>query len=301
MVRRHIAAFVLMRALLPFAALALFGCSHPRAPEPAAPRSEASANTAVQRVLEGQRDAFDDAVAGLHARREHPQSARTLARLLNLPLSEGDLRYAWLQRELYAELAAGPHADETDATIDRSFLAASTAALHYQEGHPLRALRGMRTLERSLDDAIKATGDVDLHAMLGNYAHQAGGLLAWGRARRGDLAVEHLGVVVERFDDLSPDARGLTLGIPGVEATFALWYAERLAIEGADDDAVAAYAHVVDVVERSEQTPALLRIASVARDAMDTGRAPGPDKGLWPQGYDACIACHARTASPALP
>ncbi len=57
MVRRHVAAFFLMRALLPFAALALLGCSHPRAPEPAAPRPEASANTAVQRVLEGRRPA----------------------------------------------------------------------------------------------------------------------------------------------------------------------------------------------------------------------------------------------------
>ncbi len=288
-----------MRILTSTALLALTSCAHPRAPEPAAPASTASANTAVQRVLEGEREAFDDAVAGLHAQREHPQSARTLARLLNLPLSEGDLRYAWLQRELYAQLAEGPHRDATDATIDRSFLAASTAATHYQEGHPLRALRGMRNLERDLDVAIASSGDVDLHAMLGNYAHQAGGLLAWGRTRRAAIAVEHLGVVVQQFDDLSPDARGLTLGIPGVEAVFALWYAERLDAQGNDEDAQAAYAHVLDVIARSEQTPALARVAAVARNAASSTEAHRPQDDLWPQGYDACIACHARTAIPA--
>jgi hypothetical protein len=267
----------------------LAGCSAPSAFEPAPPTRDGSAATSVQAVLEGDRDAFDDAVARLYAQRDDPSSASALARLLNLPLSEGDLRYASLQRELYADLL-----DRDESRVTRGFYMAATAAEAYQQGRTVKALSTLRRLERELELEAERTDDVDLHAMLGNYAHQAGGLVALRREHRFSLARDHLEHAVLRFDEMSPDAQGVTLGIPGVRAVFAMWWAQLLRREG-DPRAPEAYAVVLQTIEDAESTPALAVLADVALDPV------GGDGPLWPHGYDSCIACHSRTREIARP
>ena len=279
----------------------LVGCTprvEPFVPAPAV--SQASTSTALEAaasleaVLEGDRTRFDEAVAQLYANRGSSQSKRSLARLLNLPLSEGKLEYARLQRTLYAELLSEAPLTERDAEIARGFLLAATAADQYREGHRLRALRTLETLERELQAAVERTDDVDLHAMLGNYAHQSGGLIPLRRGRRFELAREHLAEVVMRFDELSPEARGVATGVPGVHAVFAMWWAELLRREG-DPKAQAAYVRVGEISRASEDTPALRTLAEVAT-------TPSGDEGpLWPSGYDSCIACHSRTSKPRRP
>jgi hypothetical protein len=258
-------------------------------PEPAPP---SSSYAPVSAVLEGDRARFDEAVTHLYARRHDPESSRALARLLNLPLSEGDLRYVGLQRSLYAKLQAGPHRTSRDALVDRGFFMASEAAVQYAEGKPGRALLTLRRLERLLDDAIDDTDDVELHAMLGNYAHQAGGLVPWRRRHRAALASQHLEQVVTRFDELSPDAQGLTLGLPGVEPVFAMWWAELLQREQ-DPRAPQAYEHVRELIASCEDTPALRALDSVATARLE--RPPARSRGpLWPHGYTSCRTCHSR-------
>ena len=251
--------------------------------EPAAPTEEGSAASSVQAVLEGDRDAFDDAVARLYSERDDPSSAAALARLLNLPLSEGDLRYASLQRELYGELLV-----ERESSVTRGFYLASSAAEAYQQGRTAKALSILRRLEHDLADEAERTDDVDLHAMLGNYAHQAGGLVPLRREHRFELAREHLEHAVLRFDEMSPDAQGVTLGIPGVRPVFAMWWAELLRREG-DPRADEAYALVREVAAEAEQTPALAVLVDATHEPS---RNTGP---LWPHGYDSCVACHSRT------
>lgn len=276
----------------------LVGCSRPVAPaQPQAASVEGSAGTAVQAVLEGDRGRFEEAVAQLYARRSDPGNAATLARLLNLPLSEGDPRYASLQRSLYESLAEGPHESERDATIARGFLLASTAAEQYQQGKSLRALGTLRRLERDLEAELERTDDVNLHAMLGNYAHQAGGLVPLRRAHRFELAAEHLEQVVTRFDELSLDAQGITLGLPGVRPVFAMWRAELLRCAG-DPGAAAAYAVVLDAVDTADDTPALRSLAQVARQHASAAFVTGEP--LWPHGFTACVSCHAHDGSLAL-
>lgn len=276
--------------------LAVTGCARPTAPipEPQPVASQARAAEALQAVLEGERGRFDEAVALLHARREVSESAKSLARLLNLPLSEGDFRYAWLQHALYSALMDEAADSERDTWIARGFFLASKAAEQYRRGHRVRALGTLRTLERELGDAVERTDDVDLHAMLGNYAHQAGGLIPLRRDHRFDLAREHLEQVVLRFEELSPDAQGVTTGVPGVHAVFAMWWAELLRRDG-DPRAQEAYAAVGRIVEGSEETPALRTLAEVA------ARPSGDEGPLWPSGYDSCIACHSRTSRPRRP
>jgi len=270
----------------------LVGCSHPVAPAPPAP-SEGSATASVQAVLEGDRGRFEEAVAQLYARRSDRDTAATLARLLNLPLSEGDPRYAPLQRSLYDGLAEGPHESERDATIARGFLLASTAAEQYQQGKSLRALATLRRLERDLEAEVERTDDVDLHAMLGNYAHQAGGLVPLRRAHRFELAARHLEQVVTRFDELSPDAQGVTLGLPGVRPVFAMWRAELLRRDE-DPGAAAAYAVVLEAVRDAQDTPALRHLAEVARrHASGPSSVDSSDAPVWPHGHTACVTCHA--------
>lgn len=270
----------------------LVGCGQAVAPaHPPSPRSEGSGAASVQAVLEGDRGRFGHAVAQLYARRSDPNAAAVLARLLNLPLSEGDARYAALQRTLYQQLADGPHDSPRDATIARGFLMASTAAEQYQQGKSLRALGTLRRLERDLEAEVERTNDVDLHAMLGNYAHQAGGLVPIRRAHRFELAGKHLAHVVTRFDELSPDAQGITLGLPGVRPVFAMWWAELLRRDG-HPDAFSAYDVVLDAVEQAEDTPALRTLASVAREHQATP-PQAAEAPLWPHGYRACITCHA--------
>jgi hypothetical protein len=252
--------------------------------EPAPPRDrEGSAASSVQAVLEGDRDAFDDAVARLYVKRDEPSSAAALARLLNLPLSEGDLRYASLQRQLYGDLL-----EQHDSAVTRGFYVASTAAEAYQNGRTAKALSILRRLESELAAEATRNDDVDLHAMLGNYAHQAGGLVPLRREHRFELAREHLEHAVLRFDEMSPEAQGVTLGIPGVRPVFAMWWAELLYREG-DPRAEEAYALVREVAAEAEQTPALAVLVDATRDRS---RETGP---LWPHGYDSCVACHSRT------
>ena len=272
----------------------LVACGPPVAPaEPQAAPQGGSPAAAVQAVLEGDRGRFEEAVAKLYARRSDPNAAAVLARLLNLPLSEGDPRYAPLQRSLYEGLAQGPHASERDAIIARGFLLASTAAEQYQRGRPLQALGTLRRLERDLEAQLERTDDVDLHAMLGNYAHQAGGLVPLRRAHRFDLAREHLKQVVVRFDELSPDAQGVTLGLPGVRPVFAMWRAELLRRDG-DSEAAAAYADVLEAVEQADDTPALRTLAQVARQhASDLRSTDDTSAPVWPHGHTACVTCHA--------
>ncbi len=281
--------------LLGLAALA--GCGRTSAaPEPGPP-SLPSSSAPLDAVLEGDRARFDEAVSHLYARRDDPASSRALARLLNLPLSEGDLRYARLQRSLYAELQAGPHQRPRDALVDQGFFMASDAAVQYAEGKPGRALLTLRRLERLLDDAIEHSDDVDLHAMLGNYAHQSGGLVPWRRRHKATLASQHLEQVVMRFDELSPEAQGLTLGLPGVEPVFAMWWAELLQRED-DPRAPQAYTHVRELVARSEDTPALHDLDTVAAARLSEGLSQGlsQDRGpLWPHGYTSCRTCHSRS------
>lgn len=273
------------------ALLGVIACGHPVAPAlPQAAPQGGSAAASVLAVLEGDRSRFEQAVSELYVQRSDPDSAAVLARLLNLPLSEGDVRYAALQRSLYEGLAAGPHASERDATIARGFLMASTAAEQYQQGKSLRALGTLRRLERSLQTELERTDDVDLHAMLGNYAHQAGGLVPLGRAHRFNLAAQHLEQVVVRFDELSPNAQGTTLGLPGVRPVFAMWRAELLRRNG-DPEAGSAYTVVLDAVDGADDTPALRRLADVAREHDSRPFQPGEP--LWPHGYTACVTCHA--------
>ncbi|MGH1344559.1 MAG: hypothetical protein ACRBN8_23570 [Nannocystales bacterium] len=271
--------------------LVLAACSRPAARPQASPNG-GSAATSVQAVLEGDRGRFEEAVSQLYARRSEPQAAAVLARLLNLPLSEGDARYASLQRSLYEGLAQGPHPSERDATIARGFLLASTAAEQYQQGKSIRALVTLRRLERDLEAELERTDDVELHAMLGNYAHQAGGLVPLRRSRRFELANHHLEQVVTRFDELSPKAQGITLGLPGVRPVFAMWWAELLRRDG-DPRASAAYDVVLQAIDQADDTPALRTLAGVARQHASTpapNDAPAP---LWPHGHTACITCHA--------
>ncbi len=271
----------------------LLGCGQAIAPaQPPSPRAEGGGAASVQAVLEGDRARFDDAVAQLYARRAEPGAAVTLARLLNLPLSEGDARYAPLQRALYQQLADGPHDSARDAAIARGFLMASTAAEQYQQGKSLRALATLRRLERDLEAEVDRTDDIHLHAMLGNYAHQAGGLVPLRRGHRFGLARKHLEQVVVRFDELSPEAQGLTLGLPGVRPVFAMWWAELLRRDG-DPRATAAYAVVLDAVAQADDTPALRTLAGVARKHQTGGAQPDDDDALWPHGFTACVTCHA--------
>lgn len=273
--------------------VALLGCAPPVAPaQPDAASQGESGARSVQAVLEGDRGRFEEAVAQLYARRSEPESAAVLARLLNLPLSEGDARYASLQRSLYEGLATGPHESERDATIARGFFLASTAAEQYQQGHSLRALSTLRRLERDLEGEVERTDDVHLHAMLGNYAHQAGGLVPLRRAHRFELASKHLEQVVMRFDELSPSAQGITLGLPGVRPVFAMWRAELLRRDG-DPRAPAAYAVVQEAVREADDTAALRTLAEVARQHASGVETPDPTTPVWPDGYTACVTCHA--------
>lgn len=272
---------------------ALMGCTRAVAPAQVhgAPEGGSAAGS-VQAVLEGDRGRFEEAVALLYARRSEPRSAAVLARLLNLPLSEGDARYASLQRSLYASLASRPHQSARDATIARGFLLASTAAEQYQQGKSVRALGTLRRLERDLKAEIERTDDIHLHAMLGNYAHQAGGLVPLRRAHRFDLASEHLEQVVRRFDELSPDAQGITLGLPGVRPVFAMWRAELLRRDG-DPEATAAYALVQEAVRRADDTPALRNLSEVAHQHASGVGPVDAATPIWPDGYTACVTCHA--------
>lgn len=287
---------MVVRKLIAGLALLVSGCA-PRT-EPAqvpvvTPR--ANARAPMNAVLQGDRSQFDQAVAQLYARRDEPRTAAALARLLNLPLSEGDLRYAPLQRTLYGDLAQREQDSELDATITRGFFMASTAAEQYRQGHTLRALGTLRKLERDLEAEAQRTDNVDLHAMLGNYAHQAGGFVPVGKTRRLDLAREHLEHVVLRYDELSPTARGLSHGIPGVRVVFTLWWAQLLERDG-DPRAMHAYDLARDAARKAKPTPAL----EVLSDAIAEGTVPR-DGALWPSGYDSCVACHAHDHAIAQP
>ena len=280
-------------------ALALLpGCARTQSAPVPAPAPAGSSRAPVHAVLEGDRGRFDEAVRLLYARRDDPVAARALGRLLNLPLSEGDLRYAQLQRTLYAQLQAGDHPTTREAIVDRGFFMAADAAVQYAQGKPARALLTLRRLERMLAEAVQDSDDVDLHAMLGNYAHQSGGLVPWRRRHRSALAAQHLEQVVTRFDELSPDARGVTLGLPGVEAVFAMWWAELLRRDG-DPRAPQAYAGVRRIIANSSDTAALRALDSVVAARLERG--PEPSSGpLWPHGYDACRTCHSHGIDPQL-
>ena len=274
-------------------------------------RAQQRAGSALTReVLEGDLSRFGDAVAHLErAHALHPGSRhipRTLGRLLNLPLSQGDLRWADRQRALYEQLAdattlAAAPADEQ--FVDRRFLDASDAAATYHAHDPVGAVVRLRRLERQVEHRLAEDDDVDLHAMLGNYAQQIAGLTSVGRTRRVQLAIEHLDPVVRRWDELSLGARGLEYGVPGVRAVFTHWLAELCLADGQVERAHDLYAQVQALAETPDATPAMHTLAEAAGLRRSTDRIPSRDALLpvWPSGYDSCIACHAHDAVPHPP
>ncbi len=288
--------------------LAWGGCAEPEVASvstvPGASQSRAKALVAA--VLEGDRSRFDAAVDELWTlHRANPQRVdrtRALARLLNLPLAEGDLRYSGLQRDLYASVLDHGSRDSNQRFIDETFYTAASAASRYRRGHPVQALRTLRALERRVETRLAQTQHADLHAMLGNYAHQASGLVSLGRRRRSALATEHLEHTVHRFDELSPSAQGRSSGVPGVRVVFSFWLAELTQARGDTDLARERYLAVADALVQSEPTPASRVVAAVAAARVHDPPPPGEELlPLWPSGYDSCIACHARSATPRPP
>ncbi len=274
-------------------------------------RAQQRAGSALTReVLEGDISRFDEAVARLErAHQLHPGSRhipRPLGRLLNLPLSQGDLRWADRQRTLYEQLAnatAQASAPDDEQFVDRRFLDASDAAATYHAHDPVGAVVRLRRLERQVQQRLSEDDDVDLHAMLGNYAQQIAGLTSVGRARRVQLAIEHLDPVVRRWDELSLGARGLEYGIPGVRAVFTHWLAELCLADGRVERAHDLYAQVQALAEAPDATPAMHALADAAGRRRRSARVPSRDALLpvWPSGYDSCIACHAHDAVPHPP
>jgi len=266
----------------------------------------------TQAVLNGDRVQFPAAVDLLErAYRLDPSSPhvmRKLGRLLNLPLSVGDLHYTDLQLELYRELVEVRDGTSSEPSVarqrfvDHCFLEATSAAAAYREGHPVRAVLQLRDLEQTIADQLQREDDLDLHAMLGNYALEISGLVRPGRRRRLAIAVRHLEQVVSRYDELSPAAQGIEYDVPGVRVVFAYWLAEATLAAGQPDLARDRYRAVPDAAATSEQTPAVIRMAWAAEQRL--ARMPeGNGFDLlptWPYGYDSCVACHSREVAPDL-
>lgn len=145
--------------------------------------------------------------------------------------------------------------------------------------------------------------NVDLHAMLGNYAQQIAGLTPVGRGRRIELALDHLAPVVGRWDALSPEAQGLGDGVPGVRTVFTYWLAELSLATGRVEQAHTLYRQVEALAEDPDATPAMhaLAQAGAARRALPQVPPLEVLVPLWPAGYDSCIACHAHEAVPRPP
>lgn len=272
-------------------------------------RAQLEAGAALTReVLEGDASRFDEAVLRLTRAHQLEPEGRTvprkLGRLLNLPLTEGDLRYVDQQQALYEQLVDGPApagASSRERFVDRSFLAATQAAVAYRDGALVTAVVRLRGLERSVEQQLARDDDVDLHAMLGNYAQHVAGMVGVGRGRRTALAIEHLEHVVQRYDQLSPEARGLEYDVPGVHAVFTFWLAELSLAEGMHVRAGELYAAVERDAGEPWATPAMQTLALAARQRREL---PEPSRAQllppWPHGYDSCIACHAHQAVPDL-
>lgn len=275
-------------------------------------RAQQRAGSALtQQVLQGDRSRFAEAVDRLErARQLHPQSRqipRMLGRLLNLPLSEGDLRWANHQRDVYAHLVRSDRladAPEPEQLVDHCFLGAAEAAVAVHRHDPIGAAVRLRRLEDRMERRLADDDDdVDLHAMLGNYAQQIAGLTRVGRGRRIQLALHHLEPVVQRWDALSPEAQGLGDGVPGVRTVFTYWLAELSLADGRVERAHALYEQVEALAQGAEATPAMHVLAQAGRARRALPQVP-PREALvpvWPAGYDSCIACHAHEAVPHPP
>lgn len=263
----------------------------------------------TRQVLEGDPSRFDEAVQRLtRAHQLRPEGRtvpRMLGRLLNLPLAEGDLAYVAQQRTLYQQLVDGGErgpAFTRERFVEQCFLDASRAALAFRRGDPVGAVVRLRALERRMQQHLAAHDDVDVHAMLGNYAQQVAGMVDVGRPRRTALAVEHLEHVVQRYEELSPEARGVEYDVPGVRAVFTHWLAELSLAQGRIARAHELYAEVERLGEEPGATAAMHTLAAVASQRRALPHPPSREEllPLWPAGYDSCIACHAHEAVPRM-
>lgn len=265
------------------------------------------AEGSLQRLFDGDRDAFDPAVHHLeHACVAGPCSEhlrRKLARVLNLPLTEGRFDHVPRQHALYASLVAGTPSTEPlslDAFVDRCFLSATEAALAYSEGHPLRALVQLRGLERAMAGRLDRLDEVDVHAMAGNYAHNIAGMVAPGRRRRVRTAIEHLDQVQRRWQEMSPAAQGLEYDVPGTRAVFAIWLAQLTVADPGEHHLESERLIEAERIARATQTPATLKLAEMAalqRARFEAGEEVDVTLPPWPRGHASCVACHSHTAT----
>lgn len=287
------------------------GCAPAKAPAVgpmtrAAEGSRRSAFAAAFRVVEGDVGDFREAEHRLLAVVEdNPNdfaAKRTLARLLNLRLSENDFSKAGLQSDLYASLL-GQDVQHPEALSPETFalwcfkeMAGAADQLH--RGHRVAALARVNKVERTLIRRRRThPHEIETHAMAGNYWLNLAGLIPVGKSTRRGRAIEALEVQQARWEEQSILSRGFGIA-PGTRAVFSIWLAELLVADRRASEARPHFARVVALAAASDATPAMQSLADHARGRIrlsDSGHAAAQALPPWPNGAQSCIACHSQT------
>jgi transposase len=228
------------------------------------------------------------------------ETARVLARLLNLRSSELDFARVPAQLELYDRVQPGEVDIEApiDAFAIDCFRRAARAMLDYDRGRLLSALVGVRALERRMAERVERSPlDVDAHTMAATYALGFLAVLPFGDRRRLAQTAEHLEVQQAHWDRLAPGARDESVA-PNVRAVWSFVRAEVSTALGDTARARPAYRAVIEQENRHSEPSR--QLAAAARERLGrledySGRAELVP--VWPAGAAGCIACHATNAA----
>ena len=256
-------------------------------------------------VIEGRHDDPAQAEAALLSARADGATdrttTRTLARLLNLRLTEGDYSKAELQARLYDELlgdVGDPDALSQEQFSFYCFREMARAAAFAAEERDLKAFASVRDLERTLRRRRAAYPDeIETHAMAGNYALNLSAIIPVGKRHRLRDAIEALEVQQARWDEQDVLSQGLGVA-PGTRAVFSLWLAELQISAGHPERAAPHFRRVVDAASLDAATPSVAALASRAGERLtqlEQGAAPPYPLPPWPRGRTSCVACHSQT------
>lgn len=224
---------------------------------------------------------------------------RALGRFYNLRAVAGDRSKAARQVEVYASHLRGMELDDV-STVELaawSFSRLGAILEARNRGNLLGALSAVKDLEEILEARVQATpGDVELHALAGNFAFFFAGNIPFDRRERVERAVRHFEIVRARWDEMRRGARHPEL-CPNTRENFMFELAEGYLALGDVESARPIHAELTTV--REPYTRPKEQIAFVSAERLRNADEYAGRMELmppWPSDAGNCVVCHSWTA-----
>jgi len=231
-------------------------------------------------------------------RQDDEELLRSLGRFYNMRAVEHDFSKARMQVTVYAALLGDedPARMSVDHFVAYGFFMLGQIIQAADEGHMLRSFRRLRALERDLERRTDAEpGNVELHALAGNFALFFAGYVPVGKRGRLRDGIEHFEYVKGHWGEMRPGARD-ERRCPNTYENFVFELAEAHLALDHRDRAAAIYRELASL--RGEPTRGKELVAAVSEHRLEHLDAYAGETELmppWPSDVGNCIVCHAYT------